>query len=124
MDNDRSLDQQIEWFHELAALTHDQLFASGAVASNQMALADLHARCLPDEPQLKPTSPKVFANYVRLLRQNEREWNDALCSAISDAEELNTSMGATHAANKLHAFAHSCPWIPFRKVAENQARAY
>ena len=114
---------QIEWFHQLAALPPDQL-ALQASEANRSAFANLVGVCLPDHSAPEGQSPEEFASTVLALRENERQWNRALSSALIQADELHKSQGWQHAVTTLEAFAASCPWKLFREVAGDQAGSY
>ena len=114
---------QIEWFHQFAALPPDQL-ALQASEANRLAFAHLVKVCLPDHNAPEGQSPEEFASTVLALRENERQWNRALSSALIQADELHKSYGWQPAIAKLEAFAESCPWQLFREVARDQAGSY
>ena len=114
---------QIEWFHQLAALPPDQL-ALQASEANQSAFANLVKVCLPDHSAPVGQSAETFASTVLALRENERQWNRALSSALIQADDLHKSQGWQGAVTTLEAFAKSCPWKLFREVARDQANNY
>jgi len=114
---------QIEWFHQFAALPPDQL-ALQASEANRSAFANLVRACLPDHGAPEGQSPAEFASTVHAIRENERQWNRALSSALIQADGLHKSQGSQSAISILEAFAESCPWKLFREVARNQARNY
>jgi hypothetical protein len=121
--NEEALDQMFGWFHHFADLPREQL-AAQATAANRTALSALIDACLPETPALDTLAPEEFADYVLGLRANERQWNQALGSALNHAEDLFQSEGKSAAASALHTFADSCPWSLFRDVAHNQVAFY
>jgi len=114
---------QIEWFHQFAALPPDQL-ALQASEANRSAFANLVKVCLPDHNPPDSQSPEEFASTVLALRENERQWNRALSSALIHADDLRKSQGWQAAVSALEAFAESCPWKLFAEVARDQASNY
>lgn len=114
---------QIEWFHQFSMLSPDQLAEQSSeanrVAFSKFAKTSL-LNCTPPEDQ----SPPEFAKTVLALRENERQWNQALCSALIRADDLHKSQALESATSLLESFAKSCPWKLFREVAEKQAREF
>jgi hypothetical protein len=123
MTEESKLAKQIEWFHQFAAQSLSEL-ASQASDVNCEAFAQLVKTCLPGHSPPEGHSPKEFAATVQELRVNEHQWNQALCSALVQADDLLKSEGWQAAASKLEAFADSCPWKLFREVAIDQAANY
>jgi hypothetical protein len=123
MTEDSNLAEQVEWFHQFAGQTLSEL-ADQASEINRKAIARLVETCLPGYNAPAGQSPEEFASTVQELRANERQWNQALCAALIQADDLLKSEGSQAAAARLKAFASSCPWKLFREVANNQAANY
>lgn len=117
------LDARIDWFHEFADLSQEQLMIE-ATAQNRAALSSLVEACLHEKPEFHTLSPQDFAEYVIGLRANERLWNHALCNALIEADDLSQAEGKKAAASALRSFAESCPWSQFRQLALIQAASY
>lgn len=123
MNEESKLDAQIEWFHAFAAQSHGEL-VDQATEMNRTAFLHFVKACLPDHAPSQDQSPEEFATAVRELRDNERQWNQALMSALIQADDLHKSQGWQAAVFKLRAFAGSCPWKGFQEVAQVQAANY
>jgi hypothetical protein len=123
MTEESKLAEQVEWFHQFSGQSLSDL-ASQASEVNRRAFARLVATCLPGHSAPQGQSPEEFAATVQQLRANERQWNQALCAALIQADDLLKSKGWQAAASKLEAFAESCPWKLFREVANDQAENY
>ena len=123
MSDERARDEQTEWFHQFADQAPDQI-AANANEANRSAVASFVSLSLPDHPMPDDLSPEEFADAVMSLRESERAWNRAVCTALIQADDLHISHDDEQAFAVLQAFAKSCPWSPFREVAENQAQNY
>ena len=123
MNEESKLDEQVEWFHQFSGQSLSDL-ASQASEANRKAFACFVATSLPGHSAPEGQSPEEFAATVQELRTNERQWNQALCAALIQADDLRTSEDWQAAASKLEAFAESCPWKLFREVANDQAANY
>jgi hypothetical protein len=118
-----SPDDQIEWFHTLAALPEEELRALAPTSERESFIAFIRAQ-LPGTslPQLE--EPQAFAAAVTTLRANERRWNQALSRALIEADDLARERRRMEARELLLNFASGCPWALFKEVAENQASWY
>lgn len=120
---DPKLSQQVEWFHQFAKQPADQL-ALQATEENRELFMRFVSTCLPDHNPPEDQSSKEFASAVIQLRGNERRWNQALMSALIQADDLNKSQEWQNAVSMLESFADSCPSKLFREAAQNQACNY
>jgi len=116
-------DSLTEWFHELAAHTHEELLAL-ASPKNVGQLQRHVARSTPEYPLLGELSASEFAEAVSEFRQNESAWNRATMAALIKADEMFKADRKEEAAESLEAFAASCPWALFQEAALNQATHY
>jgi len=115
--------QQVEWFHQFAKLSVEQL-AQLANEENRSLFLQYVRASLPKHDPPEAQSPDEFAHAVVGLRENERQWNRALMTALVDADDLHNARAAKEAVEKLNAFADSCPWKLFEDVARGQAAKY
>ena len=117
------LSQQVEWFHQFAKQSVDQL-ALQATEENRALFVQYASTCLPKHTPPAGQSSEEFARTVVELRENERQWNQALMSALIQADDLYKAQKWQSAVTTLQSFAESCPWKLFEEVARDQARNY
>lgn len=123
MDFPGSRDQQVEWFHSLAALPDSDLYA-WAHSSNGADLLTFVKLHLPGVGAPNLSNAAEVASAVRSLRQNEKAWNRSLMQALADADDEHGRGASTSARDRLLSFANECPWLLFKEVANNQASHY
>lgn len=117
------LSQQVEWFHQFAKLSVEQLSQLATEENRSLFLQYVRAS-LPKHPPPEAQSPADFARAVVALRESERQWNRALMTALIDADDLHNAWASKEAVEKLNAFADSCPWKLFEDVARRQVGEY
>ena len=118
------LSAQTEWFHEFARQSIDQI-ALQANEGNRSLFMRYATTSLPDHRPPEGQSPEEFARTVHELRENERQWNRALMSALIKSDDLyNKSKDWKGAISVLESFSASCPWELFQEVARDQASNY
>ena len=117
------LSKQIEWFHQFAKQTMDRLTLQ-ATEENCLLFEQYVIASLPNHRPPFGQSPEQFADAVVKLRDNERQWNQGLMSAMVAADDLYQSKDWQGAYATLVTFAASCPWQLFRDVALTQADNY
>lgn len=117
------LSRQIEWFHQFAKQPIDQL-ALQATAENRVLFEQFVIASLPNHRPPLGQSAREFADAVVKLRDNERQWNQGLMSAMVAADDLYQSQDRQGAVATLAKFAESCPWHLFHEAALNQADNY
>jgi hypothetical protein len=121
--NDSQLSQQVEWFHQFAKQPLDQL-ALQATEENRTRFIQYISASLPNHVPPADQSPEEFARTVVDLRENERQWNQALMSALIRADDQYKAQEWKSAVTTLQSFAESCPWKLFEEVALNQSCNY
>jgi hypothetical protein len=117
------LSAQTEWFHEFAKQSVDQI-ALQANEANRSLFARYATTSLPNHSPPEGQSPEEFARTVHELRENERQWNRALMSALIKSDDLYKAKDRKGAISVLESFAASCPWELFQEVARDQAFNY
>lgn len=117
------LSQQVEWFHQFSKQPVDQL-ALQATEENRALFVQYVSTCLPNHTPPEGQSPEEFARDVVDLRENERQWNRALMSALILADDQYKAKKWQSAVATLQSFAESCPWRLFEEVARDQACNY
>lgn len=117
------LSAQTEWFHAFAKQSPDQI-ALQANEANRSLFSRYATTSLPNHRPPEGQSPEEFARTVHELRENERQWNQALMSALVKSDDLYKSKDHQNAVAVLESFAASCPWQLFQDVARNQASNY
>lgn len=117
------LSQQVEWFHEFAKQSVEQLVLQ-ATEENRRLFVQYVCTCLPNHASPEGQSSEEFARTIVELRENERQWNQALMSALIKADDLYKAQEWQSAVTTLKSFAQSCPWKLFEEVAINQACNY
>lgn len=117
------LSQQVEWFHEFAKQSVGQLVLQ-ATEENRRLFVQYVYTCLPNHAPPEGQSSEEFARTVVELRENERQWNQALMSALIKADDQYKARDRQSAVTTLESFAQSCPWKLFEEVAINQACNY
>lgn len=115
--------QQVEWFHQFAKQPIDQLALQATEENRTLFLQHISAS-LPNHIPPEDQSPEEFARTVVELRENERQWNQALMSALVRADDQYKAQEWQSAVTTLHSFADSCPWQLFEDVARDQACNY
>ncbi len=115
--------QQVEWFHQFSKQPVDQL-ALQATEENRALFVRYVSTSLPNHTPPECQSPEEFARTVVALRENERQWNRALMSALIRADDQWKAKKWESAAATLQSFAESCPWKLFEEVARDQACNY
>lgn len=115
--------QQVEWFHQFSKQPVDQL-ALQATEENRALFVRYASTSLPNHTPPECQSPEEFARTVVDLRENERQWNCVLMSALIQADDQYKAQGWQSAMATLHSFAQSCPWKLFEEVAMDQAYSY
>ena len=112
-----------EWFHEFAEQPLDQI----ALHANEMNRALFARHAAISLPNHKPPEAELaedFAQTVHRLRENERQWNHALMSALISSADMYESKDREGAIATLESFAESCPWRLFQDVARRQRSSY
>lgn len=117
------LSQHTEWFHEFAKQSLDQL-ALQATEENRALFSQYVNSSLPKHTPPSDQAPEEFAHAVIELRENERQWNQALMSALVRADDHHRAQDWQSAVAALQSFAESCPWKLFAEVAQDQACNY
>lgn len=117
-----SRDDQVEWFHQLAALSEGELLA-WAGTDYVSDLAEFVRNHVADYSIPERATPREIVALVVGLRGNEREWNHALQAALIRADDVKDT-SRSEAKQVLRAFAVNCPWVLFKEVAVNQASWY
>ncbi|QTN28327.1 hypothetical protein HZ993_00230 [Rhodoferax sp. AJA081-3] len=117
------LSQQVEWFHEFAKQSVEQLVLQ-ATEENRRLFVQYVCTCLPNHSPPEGQSSEEFARTVVELRENERQWNQALMSVLIKADDLYKAQEWQSAVTKLKSFAQSCPWKRFEEIAIDQACNY
>jgi hypothetical protein len=120
MNEEDELDEGFEWFHELAKLPVEELIQQ-ATDFNRTMFREFVVTSLPDHAPSENQPPAEFAATVLELRANERGWNRALGRALIDADDTRSEGNLQAAISKLRSFASSCPWKPYREIAQIQA---
>jgi hypothetical protein len=120
---DAELAEQVEWFHQIACKTAEQL-AVLATHENRARFTRYAKLCLPAHAPPETVPPEEFAACVLNLRENERGWNQALMTALVEADQVYETNESDPAAAALRSFAASCPWLQFQEVARTQACIY
>jgi hypothetical protein len=115
-------DDQVEWFHQLAALSEGELLA-WAGTDYVSDLAEFVRNHVADYSVPERATSRQIVAFVVGLRGNEREWNHALQAALIQAEYVKDT-SRSEAKQVLNAFAVNCPWVLFKEVAVNQASWY
>ena len=115
--------QQVEWFHQFAKHPVDQL-ALQATEQNRTLFIQYISASLPNHIPPADQAPEEFARTVVELRENERQWNQALMSALIRADDQYKAQEWKSAVTTLKSFAESCPWKLFEEVARDQACNY
>lgn len=117
-----SLGDQVEWFHQLAALPKGELLAWAGTESVS-DLAEFVRNHVADCSVPERAPPREIVAFVVGLRGNEREWNRALQAALIRADDIKET-SRDEAKQVLQAFAVDCPWALFKEVAVDQASWY
>lgn len=87
------LSAQTEWFHEFAKQSVDQI-ALQANEANRAFFSSYAAISLPNHKPPRGQSPEEFARTVHELRENERQRNHALVSALIESGVVLDETGA------------------------------
>jgi hypothetical protein len=118
-----STDEQVQWFHALAALPREQLCRWAEVTNGADFVKYIEQHC----PSAGPPSfvgVEELVNSVLNFRANESAWNKALQKVLAEAHDLHAQQALHVSAKLLNEFASECPWCLFREVAVNQALHY
>jgi len=120
---DEDLSEQTKWFHEFARQPLEEV-ARQANDENRARFARYATTSLPSYTPPDGLPPEEFAMAVGGLRANEKKWNQALMSALVEADDLHRTQDTRGAVAMLEAFAGACPWSLFKEVAQRQASHY
>jgi hypothetical protein len=112
----QEIDELFGLFHELAELHVDEFRSRADIQTlgriRQLISETLVGAAFPEDAQIE-----ILSDWLKALRLNEKQWSQRFADLVVSSEIDMSLEQAAIAKRELIEFANTCPWLPYREIA-------